>query len=111
MQGLAHVSTGRSDTVSTLNTIALISAISNIVLGLIWAATCFGIIFSIPMWILCVFEFIHYGKVDELDPHDYVNKSKTLAMFQIAVGLFNTVALVCGIVAIIRANKYLRTGR
>lgn len=36
----------------------LISAISNIVVGLIWLSTCFGFVFTIPMVILCIFEFV-----------------------------------------------------
>jgi hypothetical protein len=44
----------------------LISAISNIVVGMIWAVTCFGVVFTIPMVILCIFEFGLWSKADSL---------------------------------------------
>jgi len=43
-----------------IKTPILISAISNAVVGMIWAYTCFGIVFTIPMIILCICEILFY---------------------------------------------------
>ena len=83
----------------------LISAISNIVVGLIWASTCFGIVFTVPMVILCIFEFALWSKADGLSPRRLGGQAKTLAIFEIVVGLANTPTLICGIIVLINSGK------
>ena len=83
----------------------LISAIGNIVVGLAWAATCFGIVLTIPMVILCVFEFSLYAQAGRLPPPTLARKAKTLGIFEVIVGLFNLISLVCGIIVLINAGK------
>ncbi len=83
----------------------LISAISNIVVGLIWASTCFGIVFTIPMVILCIFEFALWSKADSLSPRRLGGQAKSLAIFEIVVGLVNTPTLICGIIVLINSGK------
>lgn len=83
----------------------LISAISNIVVGLIWASTCLGILFTIPMVVLCCFEFALYSKADSLPLRRLGRDAKTLAIFEVVVGLANTPTLICGIIVLINSGK------
>src|SRR5262245_3830736 len=52
----------------------LISAISNIVVGLFWMSFCFGVFFTIPMVVLCIFEFTLWTRADSLPPHELANQ-------------------------------------
>jgi hypothetical protein len=88
----------------------LISAIADLVVGLIWIATCFGAFIGVPMILLCVFEFSLYGRADSLPRNVLAGKAKTLAIFQIVVGLFNMITLVCGIISMINAGNLQRAG-
>jgi DNA-directed RNA polymerase subunit RPC12/RpoP len=83
----------------------LISAISNILVGLIWACTCLGWVLTVPMAILCIFEFSLWAKADSLAIQDLGHRAKNLAIFEIIVGLFNTPTLICGIIAMINGGK------
>ena len=85
----------------------LISAISNIVVGLIWAATCFGIIFAIPMFILCVFEFMLWSKADRMSGRRLAGEARSLAIFEIIVGLANLGSLIAGIIILINSGNEL----
>lgn len=86
----------------------LISAIANIVVGLIWLSTCFGVILAIPMFVLCIFEFTLYAKADRLDRATLARQATSLGVFEILIGLANTVTLICGIIALIKASKLSR---
>ncbi len=83
----------------------LISAISNIVVGLIWAATVLGIIFTIPMVILCIFELTLWSQADSLSLGQLRRRAKTLGIFEIIVGFVNIIALICGIIVLINSGK------
>lgn len=86
----------------------LISAIGNVLIGFAWASTCFGIVFAIPMWILCVFEFHLYANADNIPPQRLASKMNTLGILEIVVGLCNLVSLICGILTLINASKLTR---
>ena len=87
----------------------LISAIANIIVGLLWALSIVGIVLAIPMWVLCVFEFRAYGRLDRPPTkRTEVDHLRTLAIFEIAVGVFNTVALVCGIISLVNHSSIRR---
>ena len=83
----------------------LISAIANILVGLLWASTCVGLVFTIPMFILCVFEFMLWSKADSLSPRRLGAQAKTLGIFELVVGLANTPTLICGIIVLINGGK------
>ena len=87
----------------------LISAIGNIVFGLAYACTCYGLILTVPMIILCIFEFSLYGEPDDMPPVALVSKARTLGVFEIILGLFNLISLVCGIIVLINASKLARS--
>ena len=76
----------------------LISGIFNIVAAVSWAFTCFGIILSIPLTILGVYELIAYSRARTTDPAVYLESTKTKALLDICTILTgNFASLVCGI--------------
>ena len=83
----------------------LISAIANIVVGLLWASSCFGIVLTVPMAILCIFEFKLWSQADSLPLREFGRRAKTLGIFEIIAGLANTPTLICGIIVLINAGK------
>lgn len=90
---------------ASVKTPVLISAISNIVVGLFWLSTCFGAILTVPMIILCIFEFQLFSSADSLPDAELGARAKNLGIFQIVVGLFNIASLVCGIIVLVNAGK------
>lgn len=83
----------------------LISAISNIIVGLLWLSTCFFAFLAIPMAILCIFEFALYAKAEQLHPMELRAKAQNLGVFEIIIGLVNTPTLICGIIVLINSSK------
>ncbi|GAB6165628.1 hypothetical protein JCM19992_16280 [Thermostilla marina] len=86
----------------------LISAIANIVVGLIWLATCFGVVLTVPMVVLCIFEFKAWAEADDMPLDQLIDHAGNLAIAEIVVGLFNTATLVCGIILAIQSSKKRR---
>jgi len=86
----------------------LISAIGNIVVGLIWISTVCGAVLAVPMFILCIFEFIFYSESDRLARSRFTSKAKTIGIFEIILGLFNMVSLIAGIIVLINLGRYKR---
>ena len=84
----------------------LISAISNILLGLGWISSCFGFMFAIPLIILCIFEFMLFTKASTLPPQELAQRAKTIGILEIiAIVLGNLVSLICGIIVLVNAGK------
>lgn len=87
----------------------LISAISNIIVGLFWASTIIGIVLAIPMWILCVFEFITHSRLDgRTRPAVLLGAVVTIGVFEIVLGLFNIFSFVCGILVLVGTGSLRR---
>ncbi len=82
----------------------LVSAIANLILGVILAAFCVGI----RLLVLSVVEFIHYSRSDSMPLHRYVDQSRKLAVAEWIGGLLSWVSLLCGIVNFINAGKLKR---
>ena len=83
----------------------LISGIGNILFSYLWLYTCIGVIFTVPMVVLCIFEFILYTQAKNISTDDLSRRATTLGIFEILVGLFNLVSLVCGILVLVHAPK------
>jgi hypothetical protein len=94
-----------SDWRSGIKVPVLISAISNILVGLFWVSTCFGFVFAVPLFILCIFEFSLWADADKLSARRLSERGKTMGIFEIVVGLANTVSLICGIILLINSGK------
>jgi predicted RNA-binding Zn-ribbon protein involved in translation (DUF1610 family) len=86
----------------------LISAISNVVLGVIWICTVICIPIGVPMVVLCIFEFVLYADADRLHLGRLIQRARTFAIFEIICGLLNWVSFVCGNIVLINKRKYQR---
>lgn len=95
----------------TIKVVLLVSAISNIVVGSGWALTCVGLILTIPMFILCIFEFTVYSNADRTSSRRLHGHVTALGICEIIVGIFNTISLVCGIIALVHAGGLTRYGK
>lgn len=102
----AHTSSNSQD-LSGVRIPILISAILNIVVGLGWMLTLIGIVFAIPLWILSIFEFMAYSKLDGRTgyaPHR--SRVSTLAILEILTILVGNVgSMICGIISLINGSK------
>lgn len=77
----------------------LVSGIFNLIVAAGWVFTCFGIILSIPLAFLGVYELIAYSKARTTDPRTYLESTKTKAILDICSILAGNVgSAVCGIV-------------
>jgi hypothetical protein len=83
----------------------LVSAISNVVFAVIWAFSCWGIVFAVPLIILCIFEFILYSNAAQMDRPQLASRAQVVAIFELIVGLLNMVALICGIIVLVNCSK------
>ena len=83
----------------------LISAISNLLIGLLTLFFLIGVIYLI----LSFYEFRLDRTSDRADPGDFAKSARNLSYFQMALGVFNGVALICGIVVFLNSGK-LRDG-
>ena len=90
----------------------LISAIFNIIVGLIWFVTIFGIVIAVPLWILTAFQFSAYSRIGRIPPkHNALKSMQAYGIIMIVAGLFNTATLICGILVLVNlgeANRRLR---
>ena len=76
----------------------LVSGIFNIIAAAGWAFTCFGVILSIPLTILGVYELIAYSRARTTEPAQYLESAKTYAVLDICTILTgNLASMVCGI--------------
>lgn len=102
---------GHGEPTGGLSVPLLISAISNILVGLFWLATLLGVVLAIPMFILCVFEFVLFSRIGNEPVVRSARSAKTLAIFEIVVGLFNLPTMICGIVLLINASSVASRSR
>lgn len=77
----------------------LVSGIFNLVAAAGWLFTCVGVILSIPLAILGIYELIAYSKARTTEPNQYLESTKTKAILDICSLLAgNLGSAVCGIV-------------
>ena len=77
----------------------LIAGIFNLLAAVGWLFTCFGVILTIPLAILGIKELVAYSNARTTPPLQYLDRSKTYAIFDIvAVLTLNVGSLVCGII-------------
>jgi DNA-directed RNA polymerase subunit M/transcription elongation factor TFIIS len=88
----------------------LISAIGNIIAALVWVSTCFLAFLAVPIIILSIFEFILWSKSDSMPLSSLSSSAKSLAIFEIVVGLISLPAFVCGIIIMINSSKLAALG-
>lgn len=95
------------DLLSGVKVPILISGIMNSIAATIWLLTCFGVILTVPLAILCIFEFIYYSSANSMPLRKALSDGKTLAIWEIVVGALtlNVVVLVVGVLALTQANE------
>ena len=77
----------------------LVSGIFHLITATGWLLTCFGVILSIPLTILGIYELIAYSRARTTPPQQYLESSKTKAILDICSVLAgNLGSMVCGIV-------------
>ena len=77
----------------------LVSGIFHLITAAGWLLTCFGVILSIPLTILGVYELIAYSRARTTPPQQYLESTKTKAILDICSVLAgNLGSMVCGIV-------------
>jgi hypothetical protein len=77
----------------------LVSGIFNLLAAVGWLFTCFGVILTVPLAILGIKELVAYSNARTTPPLQYLERSKTYAIFDIvAVLTGNFASLICGII-------------
>ncbi|HVS12667.1 MAG TPA: hypothetical protein VMV46_01990 [Thermoanaerobaculia bacterium] len=84
----------------------LISALANLLAGYLWFfASCFGIFLSAPMLVLAAFEIWTFVRAPQLQGEDLIRRATVLGLFELLVGVFNLVSLICGTVVLLGLGK------
>ena len=81
-----------------ITTPLLISAIWNCLAAIVWLSTCFGIVFTAPLVVLLIFEFMLYADLNNNARIVPPSKVKTIAICEIVAGLISLALLACGII-------------
>ena len=77
----------------------LVSGIFNLITATGWLLTCFGVILSVQLTILGIYELIAYSRARATPPQQYLESTKTKAILDICSVLAgNLGSMVCGIV-------------
>ncbi|HAQ67508.1 MAG TPA: hypothetical protein DCR70_07235 [Phycisphaerales bacterium] len=77
----------------------LVSGIFHLITATGWLLTCFGVILSVPLTILGIYELIAYSRARATPPQQYLESTKTKAILDICSVLAgNLGSMVCGIV-------------
>jgi hypothetical protein len=84
----------------------LASALANLLAGYLWFfASCFGIFLSAPMLVLAAFEIWTFVRAPQLRPDELIRRATVLGFFELLVGVFNLVSLVCGTIVLLNLGK------
>lgn len=85
----------------------LISAIINLMMGLVWALTCIGIILTIPLIILGIFEIIVASQILARKERVTRGKATAIGICEIIAGLLSLslIPTVCGIIVLCNQSK------
>lgn len=84
----------------------LVSAIFNILTAIGWAFTCVGIVASVPLAILAVFEILHFSALGHPPYGPKRGRAQVLGILEICTILTGNVgSLVCGIVVLVFVDR------
>lgn len=83
----------------------LVSAVANLIGGYAWLTTCFGIVLTAPMLVLCVFELIYFATAAQMTRGQLMGRGRAIGICEIVVGVFNLVSLVCGVVVLVHLGR------
>lgn len=96
-----------TDVLAGIRTPILISGIINAIAAVIYIIPCITIFITVPLAILCVFEFQYYSNAPRMPLVQAIREGRTLAIYEIVAGALtlNIIVLVCGILALVMANQ------
>lgn len=85
----------------------LVSGISNLIfaVGLGWTGCLLP--FAVALVVLAVYEIKLFQKSNRVSTSEYAAEAKSLATYEIIAGIFNPPTLVCGIIVMVFAGKYI----
>ena len=84
----------------------VVSAIFNILSAIGWAFTCVGLILSVPLVILAIFEFLLFGKLGSPPYAQNRGRAQVIGILEICTILAgNLPSMVCGIIVLVFLDK------
>lgn len=90
----------------------LISAIFNLLTAIGWAMGCITIVISIPLIVLCIFEFMQHAKLG--DPNrrgNLADSTRIIAILEICTIITgNLPSMICGILVLVNLKDLERQG-
>lgn len=93
-------------TESTIRTLLLVSAVSNVLFGLLLILSIIGFPFGAALIALAVFEVLTYFKMEREPVSRLVSQIRLLAIFDIVtIVCFNIPSAVCGLVTLVNLPK------
>lgn len=91
---------------SAVRAALLVSAIFNILTALGWAWTCVGIVLSVPLVILAIFEILHFSALGKPPYGPKRSRAQLLGILEICTILAgNLVSMICGIIVLAMLDK------
>ncbi|MFI4917433.1 MAG: hypothetical protein ACIAS6_13125 [Phycisphaerales bacterium JB060] len=91
---------------TAVRTAILLSAIFNILAAVSWAWTCIGIVLSVPLVILAVFEILHFNALGQPPYGPKRPRAQLLGILEICTILAgNLPSVVCGIIVLAFLDK------
>jgi len=85
----------------------LVSAIFNLLSAIAWAFTCFGLVLSVPLVVLAVFEILLFSRLGGSGPYAPLRgRVRLIGVLEICTILAgNLVSLICGIIVLAFLDK------
>lgn len=91
---------------SAVRTALLVSAIFNILSAIGWAWTCIGLVLSVPLVILAVFEIMQFNALGKPPYGPKRGQTQLLGILEICTILAgNLVSMICGIIVLAMLDK------
>ncbi len=84
----------------------LLSAIFNILSAIGWAFTCVGIVLSVPLVILAIFEFMLFAKLSSPPYAQHRGRAQVIGILEICTLIAgNLPSVICGILVLVFLDK------
>ncbi len=83
----------------------VLSAIWNLVMGMVYISTCIGIIIGGPMMILALSELQTYSNARAMRRRELADRAQLLGVLEIVAGLFNGAGIVFGVLTLVGASQ------
>ncbi len=91
---------------TTVRIAILVSAIFNILTAVSWAFTCIGIVLSVPLVVLAVFEIMHFNALAQPPYGPKRARTQLLGILEVCTILAgNLPSLICGVIGLAMLDK------